>query len=153
MANKFIYLRNYESVSEIQFIRLGHKGINKPTDGGNIRLDSYFDAKPADLAENIKTISITSQYAIFGQRSSIFAHFNVTSPFEIATPHLFFDKDQMSELIAIHHQNCINHTKGRIIKFPNGETVQLPDQCVLNSEQLAAVFEDTIKSKRIHREE
>ena len=59
MDNNFIYLRSFESILETQFLPIGHNGIQKPDGNHNIRIDSYFDAKPIDLAENISKFFIT----------------------------------------------------------------------------------------------
>lgn len=153
MDNNFIYLRSFESISETQFLPIGHKGIQKPDGNHNIRIDSYFDAKPIDLAENISKFFITSQYTIFTQEFTFFAHFNITTPFEIATPHKTFSKEQLVELIDLHNQDCKKYTDNLRIDFPNLEFVTLPQDCFLNSENLADKFLDLLPHKRWNRED
>lgn len=148
MDHTFIFLRSFESVSDIQFIKLGYMGMYKPEDGGNIKLDSYFDAKPIELTEHIQKFYITTQYTVFTDNSAMFAHFNITTPFEIATQHLTLTKDQLEELINLHVIDCITHTNILVIRFPNGETVTMPQNMALDTSEMAKIFEEKLLLQR-----
>lgn len=148
MNEDFLYLGGIESVSNLEFFKIGTNNIYPPSDGNNIGIDMYFIATPEDLLTDIEKLKIISQYTIFYPTKTYFAHFNIVSTFELITKLKSLNEDKLKMLILKHQQDCLKHTNYLTIFFGEDESITLPRDCVLSPESVAQDFAPRLYHKR-----
>ena len=140
MEEKFMYLRGIESVSNLEFFKIGINNIYPPKDGKNVAINMYFIASPDNLLEDIQKLKIISQYTIFHPESPNYANFNIISTFEIISKLKSLNEDKLKILIVHHQNDCLKYINNKIINFDYNSNTTIPVNCVLNPESMAQEF-------------